>query len=70
MADFLVMNFVSVMIICSNGLNFCFKLLAWIYTGSASMFSEAIHSLADTCNQVLLAVGIMQSARNPDAGHP
>uniref|UniRef100_A0A8B9KIG7 Proton-coupled zinc antiporter SLC30A9, mitochondrial n=1 Tax=Astyanax mexicanus TaxID=7994 RepID=A0A8B9KIG7_ASTMX len=39
--------------ICINGLNFFFKLLAWVYTGSASMFSEAIHSLADTCNQVL-----------------
>ncbi|XP_068596081.1 proton-coupled zinc antiporter SLC30A9, mitochondrial [Brachionichthys hirsutus] len=56
--------------ICINGLNFFFKLLAWVYTGSASMFSEAIHSLADTCNQALLALGISQSARNPDAGHP
>ncbi|XP_076595637.1 proton-coupled zinc antiporter SLC30A9, mitochondrial [Chaetodon auriga] len=56
--------------ICINGLNFFFKLLAWVYTGSASMFSEAIHSLADTCNQALLAVGISQSVRNPDAGHP
>ncbi|XP_067844469.1 proton-coupled zinc antiporter SLC30A9, mitochondrial isoform X2 [Heptranchias perlo] len=37
--------------ICINGLNFIFKLLAWVHTGSASMFSEAIHSLADTCNQ-------------------
>ncbi|XP_077589569.1 proton-coupled zinc antiporter SLC30A9, mitochondrial [Stigmatopora nigra] len=56
--------------ICINGLNFFFKLLAWVYTGSASMFSEAIHSLADTCNQALLALGISQSIRNPDAGHP
>ncbi|XP_031159238.1 zinc transporter 9 isoform X2 [Sander lucioperca] len=56
--------------ICINGLNFIFKLLAWVYTGSASMFSEAIHSLADTCNQALLALGISQSVRNPDAGHP
>lgn len=56
--------------ICINGLNFFFKLLAWVYTGSASMFSEAIHSLADTCNQALLAVGISQSARTPDPGHP
>uniref|UniRef100_A0A665WLF8 Proton-coupled zinc antiporter SLC30A9, mitochondrial n=1 Tax=Echeneis naucrates TaxID=173247 RepID=A0A665WLF8_ECHNA len=56
--------------ICDNGLNFFFKLLAWVYTGSASMFSEAIHSLADTCNQGLLALGISQSVRNPDAGHP
>uniref|UniRef100_A0A3B3X946 Proton-coupled zinc antiporter SLC30A9, mitochondrial n=1 Tax=Poecilia mexicana TaxID=48701 RepID=A0A3B3X946_9TELE len=53
-----------------NGLNFFFKLLAWVYTGSASMFSEAIHSLADTCNQALLALGISQSVRNPDAIHP
>lgn len=53
-----------------NGLNFFFKLLAWVYTGSASMFSEAIHSLADTCNQGLLALGISQSVRNPDPGHP
>uniref|UniRef100_A0A8C7DQG0 Proton-coupled zinc antiporter SLC30A9, mitochondrial n=1 Tax=Oncorhynchus kisutch TaxID=8019 RepID=A0A8C7DQG0_ONCKI len=56
--------------ICINGLNFFFKLLAWVYTGSASMFSEAIHSLADTCNQALLAIGISQSVRNPDAVHP
>lgn len=56
--------------ICINGLNFIFKLLAWVYTGSASMFSEAIHSLADTCNQALLALGISQSARTPDPGHP
>ncbi|XP_062332390.1 proton-coupled zinc antiporter SLC30A9, mitochondrial isoform X1 [Osmerus eperlanus] len=56
--------------ICINGLNFIFKLLAWVYTGSASMFSEAIHSLADTCNQALLALGISQSVRNPDAVHP
>uniref|UniRef100_A0AAQ4QYV4 Proton-coupled zinc antiporter SLC30A9, mitochondrial n=1 Tax=Gasterosteus aculeatus aculeatus TaxID=481459 RepID=A0AAQ4QYV4_GASAC len=56
--------------ICINGLNFVFKLLAWVYTGSSSMFSEAIHSLADTCNQALLALGISQSVRNPDAGHP
>ncbi|XP_060782719.1 proton-coupled zinc antiporter SLC30A9, mitochondrial [Neoarius graeffei] len=56
--------------ICINGLNFLFKLLAWVYTGSASMFSEAIHSLADTCNQALLALGISQSVRNPDPDHP
>uniref|UniRef100_A0A8C9VW97 Proton-coupled zinc antiporter SLC30A9, mitochondrial n=1 Tax=Scleropages formosus TaxID=113540 RepID=A0A8C9VW97_SCLFO len=56
--------------ICINGLNFIFKILAWVYTGSASMFSEAIHSLADTCNQGLLALGISQSVRNPDAVHP
>uniref|UniRef100_A0A4W5RT98 Proton-coupled zinc antiporter SLC30A9, mitochondrial n=1 Tax=Hucho hucho TaxID=62062 RepID=A0A4W5RT98_9TELE len=61
---------VVIVAICINGLNFFFKLLAWVYTGSASMFSEAIHSLADTCNQALLAIGISQSVRNPDAVHP
>ncbi|XP_067844453.1 proton-coupled zinc antiporter SLC30A9, mitochondrial isoform X1 [Heptranchias perlo] len=56
--------------ICINGLNFIFKLLAWVHTGSASMFSEAIHSLADTCNQALLAVGISQSSRTPSPDYP
>ena len=35
-----------------NGLNCLMKTAAWIYTGSHSMFAEAIHSLADTVNQV------------------
>ena len=30
-----------------------FKSVAWLYTGSHSMFAEAVHSLADTLNQVL-----------------
>uniref|UniRef100_H3DE67 Proton-coupled zinc antiporter SLC30A9, mitochondrial n=1 Tax=Tetraodon nigroviridis TaxID=99883 RepID=H3DE67_TETNG len=52
--------------ICINGLNFFFKLLAWVYTGSASMFSEAILTPWLT----LCSLGISQSVRNPDAGHP
>nr|XP_004658728.1 zinc transporter 9 isoform X2 [Jaculus jaculus] len=56
--------------ICINGLNCFFKFLAWIYTGSASMFSEAIHSLSDTCNQGLLALGISKSVQTPDPSHP
>ncbi|XP_036858642.1 proton-coupled zinc antiporter SLC30A9, mitochondrial isoform X2 [Manis javanica] len=56
--------------ICINGLNCFFKFLAWIYTGSASMFSEAIHSLSDTCNQALLALGISKSVQTPDPTHP
>ena len=38
--------------IAINTANFGAKLFAWIMTGSHSMFSEAIHSLADTLNQV------------------
>jgi len=53
-------------IICvdySNGSNFLFKLFAWLYTGSHSMFSESIHSLADTINQLILAYGIHKSVQ-------
>ena len=42
---------------------------AWL-TGSGSMLAEAIHSYADTVNQVLLFLGLKQSARPPDGEHP
>ncbi len=42
---------------------------AWV-TGSGSMLAEAIHSYADTGNQVLLYLGLRQSMRPPDADHP
>ncbi|CAH1267603.1 SLC30A9 [Branchiostoma lanceolatum] len=61
---------VVMMAIGINTLNFAFKLVAWVFTGSASMFSEAIHSLADTINQSILAFGIHQSIRKPNPDHP
>lgn len=42
---------------------------AWL-TGSGSMLAEAIHSYADTGNQVLLYLGLRQSRRSPDENHP
>jgi cation diffusion facilitator family transporter len=42
---------------------------AWI-TGSGSMLAEAIHSYADTGNQVLLFLGLKQSIRPADEKHP
>jgi len=42
---------------------------AWL-TGSGSMLAEAIHSYADTGNQVLLYLGLRQAQRPPDAEHP
>lgn len=42
---------------------------AWL-TGSGSMLAEAIHSYADTGNQVLLYLGLTRSTRPADARHP
>ncbi|KAM0727586.1 Proton-coupled zinc antiporter SLC30A9, mitochondrial [Formica fusca] len=56
--------------IAINASNFLCKLIAWLYTGSHSMFSECIHSAADTCNQLILAYGIHKSVQNPDSDHP
>ncbi|XP_039280594.1 zinc transporter 9 [Nilaparvata lugens] len=53
-----------------NGTNFIFKLCAWRYTGSHSMFSETIHSLADTINQLILAYGIHKSVQRANQDHP
>ncbi len=46
------------------------KTWASIVTGSGSMMAEAIHSYADTGNQVLLYLGLTQSQRPPDKEHP
>jgi len=56
--------------IAINTGNFAIKLVAWASTGSHSMFSEAIHSLADTLNQVILAYGIHKSTSIPTKDHP
>jgi cation diffusion facilitator family transporter len=43
---------------------------AAFWTGSGAMMAEAIHSLADSCNQLLLLFGIKQSKRPPDLNYP
>ncbi|XP_065159015.1 proton-coupled zinc antiporter SLC30A9, mitochondrial [Atheta coriaria] len=61
---------VVLMAVGINMTNFLFKLGAWILTGSHSLFSECIHSLADTINQVILAYGIHKSVQIADSTHP
>lgn len=42
------------------------KAIGFAVSGSSSLFSEAVHSFADTANQALLMVGIVKSRRAPD----
>lgn len=45
------------------------KFIAWGMTGSTSMLSEAIHSVADSGNQLLLLIGGRRSKRVADEEH-
>lgn len=45
------------------------KFTAFIFTGASSMLSEAIHTLADVLNQILLMIGIVRSDKMPDEDH-
>jgi cation diffusion facilitator family transporter len=46
------------------------KLLAFVLTASSSMLAEAIHSVADSGNQVLLLIGGKRASRKPNRQHP
>eukprot|EP01119_Soliformovum_irregulare_P004268 TRINITY_DN15266_c0_g1_i1.p1 TRINITY_DN15266_c0_g1~~TRINITY_DN15266_c0_g1_i1.p1 ORF type:complete len:437 (+),score=98.12 TRINITY_DN15266_c0_g1_i1:37-1347(+) len=46
------------------------KFAGFVISGSGSLLSEAIHSLADTANQSLLYIGIRRSRKSPTDEHP
>jgi cation diffusion facilitator family transporter len=46
------------------------KLVAYFFTGAASMLAESVHSLADTGNQALLLLGSSRATRTPTTEHP
>src|SRR4051794_33730332 len=46
------------------------KLVGGLLSGSVAMLAEASHSLADTANQVFLAVSLSLGSRPADEEHP
>jgi cation diffusion facilitator family transporter len=46
------------------------KFAAAIFTGSGSMMAEAVHSTADSGNQLLLLLGLKQAKKPPSADYP
>jgi len=53
-----------------NGFLTVLKFGVWSVSGSGAMFSEAIHTLADTSNQALLFLGIRRSERSGGSMFP
>ncbi|MEZ4222848.1 MAG: cation diffusion facilitator family transporter [Polyangiaceae bacterium] len=45
------------------------KFVAFFFTASSALLAEAIHSLADTGNQLLLLLGMQRAAKPPDDRH-
>jgi zinc transporter 9 len=56
--------------ISSNVIMFCAKAYGAVESGSASMFAESMHSIADVLNESLLLWGLFRSLKKADIEHP
>lgn len=56
--------------LAGNSLIAVTKFAASMYTGSSAMLSEAIHSVVDTGNQILLLYGLKRAEKQADELHP
>lgn len=54
----------------ANGLIAILKFVGAIITGSSGMMAEALHSVADTTNQIFLLLGLRFYKRPPSTKHP
>jgi cation diffusion facilitator family transporter len=59
-----------VVAVAANLLTAVAKGVAAALTGSAAMLAETTHSITDTCNEVLLYVGVRRGMRPADDRHP
>jgi zinc transporter 9 len=60
-------------VIAALGGNIFITIIKWIgffVSGSGAMFSEAVHSVADVFNQILLLIGIQRSKKPSNDDHP
>lgn len=56
--------------LAGNALVAITKIGAAIWTGSSAMTSEAVHSVVDTSNEMLLLYGYRRASRPADESHP
>lgn len=55
--------------IVGNSLVTTAKFAGFVFSGSSALLAEAVHSLADTANQVLLYLGLKRSRKQADEEH-